>query len=184
MRASARIPVASCELRPPLLPRARFICGRHARLPAIQGARLGARPRNEVCLPSLTPYRRLIFLTKIFVSRETTYEHLDVRIPPALKYPLHVLLIAHGKACTRCAANGKTSRPSLGPCPLVGLTPGKAMKAKAEPKAEEAEEADDGVEAEAEEGDGEEVGDSLPPAAKAVFDADVDRAIQQAHGGR
>lgn len=54
-------------------------------------------------------------------NSETTYEHLDSRIPGALKYPLHVLLIAHGKSCVRCAARGKTSRPSVGACPLVGL---------------------------------------------------------------
>ncbi|CDZ97448.1 NTH [Phaffia rhodozyma] len=54
-------------------------------------------------------------------NRETTYEHLDVRIPGELKYALHVLLIAHGKSCSRCAA-GHTTRPSLGPCPLVNLS--------------------------------------------------------------
>ena len=131
-------------------------------------------------LASLSYLQPRPFLTSISAHRETTYEHLDVRIPSTLKYPLHVLLIAHGKACTRCAANGKTSRPSLGPCPLVGVTPEKAGKAKAAPKSEEP-----GEEQEDEGRDGEEgVGGSLSSAAKAVFDADVDAAIQEAHGGR
>jgi len=30
--------------------------------------------------------------------------------------------LSHGKSCTRCAASKKTSRPSLGPCPLLGLS--------------------------------------------------------------
>ncbi|PWN26843.1 DNA glycosylase, partial [Jaminaea rosea] len=35
-------------------------------------------------------------------SRETTYYHLNERIPRHLRYPLHVLLIQHGKACPNC----------------------------------------------------------------------------------
>lgn len=38
------------------------------------------------------------------VSRDSTYAHLDVRIPDDLKYALHTLLIRHGKACPRCRA--------------------------------------------------------------------------------
>lgn len=54
-------------------------------------------------------------------SRETTYEHLNRRIPADLKYDLHVLLVTHGKHCPRCAKNGKNRRPCLGPCPLLQL---------------------------------------------------------------
>lgn len=37
-------------------------------------------------------------------TRDSTYGHLDVRIPDHLKYPLHTLLIKHGKQCPRCRA--------------------------------------------------------------------------------
>lgn len=44
------------------------------------------------------------------VDRNTTFSHCDVRIPDALKYPLHQLLIKHGKTCPRCrAVTGQTS---------------------------------------------------------------------------
>lgn len=39
-------------------------------------------------------------------SREQTYYHLNERVPPELRYPLHVLLISHGKACSNCRAKG------------------------------------------------------------------------------
>ncbi|KAL1647952.1 hypothetical protein SLS58_002276 [Diplodia intermedia] len=38
------------------------------------------------------------------VTRDSTYAHLDVRIPDELKYPLHALFIRHGKSCPRCRA--------------------------------------------------------------------------------
>jgi endonuclease III len=37
-------------------------------------------------------------------TRDTTFSHCDVRIPDDLKYPLHYLLIKHGKTCPRCRA--------------------------------------------------------------------------------
>jgi len=37
-------------------------------------------------------------------TRESTYAHCDVRIPDELKYPLHKLLIKHGRTCPRCRA--------------------------------------------------------------------------------
>jgi endonuclease III len=37
-------------------------------------------------------------------TRETTFSHCEVRIPDDLKYPLHKLLIQHGRACPRCRA--------------------------------------------------------------------------------
>jgi endonuclease III len=37
-------------------------------------------------------------------TRDTTFSHCDARIPDELKYPLHYLLIKHGKTCQRCRA--------------------------------------------------------------------------------
>lgn len=37
-------------------------------------------------------------------NRNSTYAHLNVRIPDDLKYPLHQLFIKHGKTCPRCRA--------------------------------------------------------------------------------
>lgn len=39
-------------------------------------------------------------------SRDQTYYHLNERVPGPLKYPLHVLLIKHGKRCSNCSARG------------------------------------------------------------------------------
>ncbi|KAM4064512.1 hhH-GPD superfamily base excision DNA repair protein [Hirsutella rhossiliensis] len=47
-------------------------------------------------------------------SREEAQAHLDARVPPEEKYPLHVLLISHGKKCAECRAGGK----NLGQCEL------------------------------------------------------------------
>ena len=58
------------------------------------------------------------------VTRESTYAHLDVRIPDDLKYPLHYLLIKHGRNCGWCSAKaGKDSK--VGVCPLAHLMSGK-----------------------------------------------------------
>lgn len=37
-------------------------------------------------------------------TRNSTYAHCEVRVPDDLKYPLHQLLIRHGKSCPRCRA--------------------------------------------------------------------------------
>ncbi|KAK7213107.1 hypothetical protein V2G26_020285 [Clonostachys chloroleuca] len=47
-------------------------------------------------------------------GREEAHAHLDARIPDGDKYPLHVLLITHGKKCEECKAGGK----NLGRCEL------------------------------------------------------------------
>ena len=47
-------------------------------------------------------------------SREEAHAHLDVMIPDEEKYPLHVLLISHGKKCEECKAGGR----SAGKCEL------------------------------------------------------------------
>jgi endonuclease III len=47
-------------------------------------------------------------------GREATQAHLDVRVPDADKYGLHVLMVTHGKRCEECKAGGK----SVGKCEL------------------------------------------------------------------
>ncbi|KAI5239418.1 DNA glycosylase [Aureobasidium subglaciale] len=42
------------------------------------------------------------------VGRETTFAHCEARVPDDLKYPLHQLLIKHGKECPRCRAATST----------------------------------------------------------------------------
>ncbi|EKG18022.1 hypothetical protein MPH_04712 [Macrophomina phaseolina MS6] len=56
------------------------------------------------------------------VTRDSTYAHLDVRIPDDLKYALHQLLIRHGKACPRCRAiTGTSSEGWEKGCPIDHL---------------------------------------------------------------
>ena len=44
------------------------------------------------------------------VDRDTTFSHLEVRMPDHLKYMLHQLFLKHGKTCQRCrGATGETS---------------------------------------------------------------------------
>ena len=56
-------------------------------------------------------------------SREHTYALLNGAhgggVPDSLKFALHVLLVRHGKCCSRCAKNGKPRQAPLGPCPLT-----------------------------------------------------------------
>lgn len=82
-------------------------------------------------------------------NRDQTYYHLHERVPGHLKYPLHVLLIKHGKLCPNCSAKGfATAKDDIirgdegemdgepRPCPLKahGLLgrKGKALKDAAE----------------------------------------------------
>lgn len=60
-------------------------------------------------------------------SRDEAYSHLNARIPDHLKYDLHVLLVNHGKRCSRCAKNGKPRKASDGDCPLFGTKGVKEM---------------------------------------------------------
>lgn len=56
------------------------------------------------------------------VDRNTTYSHCDIRIPDELKYPLHQLLIRHGKVCPRCRAiTGNQSAGWEEGCPIEHL---------------------------------------------------------------
>ena len=55
-------------------------------------------------------------------TRNSTYSHCEVRVPDELKYPLHQLLIRHGKTCPRCrAATGEGSDDWDKGCPIEHL---------------------------------------------------------------
>lgn len=65
-------------------------------------------------------------------TRNSTYAHLDVRIPDELKYPLHYLFIKHGKTCGWCNAKAG-AKDRAGKCPLAHLMVRSGAKAKAKP---------------------------------------------------
>ena len=55
-------------------------------------------------------------------TRNSTYAHCEVRVPDHLKYPLHQLLIKHGKTCPRCRAiTGESSEGWEKGCPIDHL---------------------------------------------------------------
>lgn len=55
-------------------------------------------------------------------TRNSTYAHCEVRVPDHLKYPLHKLLIKHGKSCPRCRAiTGESSEGWDQGCPIDQL---------------------------------------------------------------
>ena len=55
-------------------------------------------------------------------TRNSTYAHCEVRVPDHLKYPLHQLLIKHGKSCPRCRAiTGESSEGWGKGCPIDHL---------------------------------------------------------------
>lgn len=106
-------------------------------------------------------------------TRNSTYAHCEVRVPDHLKYPLHQLLIKHGKSCPRCRAiTGESSEGWEKGCPIDhlvqrsggrkgdGASPskangkaasGKKTKAKAKSKGKKMVESEDESEAEASE---------------------------------
>ncbi|KAJ6437675.1 base excision DNA repair protein [Purpureocillium lavendulum] len=47
-------------------------------------------------------------------TREEAQAHLDALVPDGEKYPLHVLIISHGKQCGECKAGGR----NVGKCEL------------------------------------------------------------------
>lgn len=56
------------------------------------------------------------------VTRDMVYHHCDARIPDEYKYPLHQLLIKHGKSCPRCRAiTGQSSATWSEGCPIEHL---------------------------------------------------------------
>lgn len=87
-------------------------------------------------------------------TRNSTYAHCEVRVPDELKYPLHQLLIRHGKGCGRCRANtGPGSEGWSRGCPIDHLvkrsgarkgggTAAKSAKAKKARKRADSEEAE------------------------------------------
>ncbi|GAA6059948.1 hypothetical protein JCM10212_003088 [Sporobolomyces blumeae] len=54
-------------------------------------------------------------------SRDQTFYHLDAKLPDELKYPLHSLLVRHGRGCVKCAANGVTTQDIVDHCPIEDL---------------------------------------------------------------
>ena len=72
----------------------------------------------------------IIFFFFFFFSSSSSFFHrcrgLRVR-----RYDLHVLLVEHGKCCTRCAKNSKPRKEVVGPCPL-GDTQKLAIQLRAE----------------------------------------------------
>ena len=67
------------------------------------------------------------------VGRESAYAHMETRVPDELKYPLHYLLIRHGKECGWCSAKaGKDQK--VGTCPLAHLMSGKGRSKGQAPK--------------------------------------------------
>ncbi|GAA5844895.1 hypothetical protein JCM11251_004664 [Rhodosporidiobolus azoricus] len=54
-------------------------------------------------------------------TRDQTFYHLDAVLPPHLKYPLHSLLVRHGRGCVKCSANGVTSQDFVDTCPIAHL---------------------------------------------------------------
>lgn len=58
------------------------------------------------------------------VGRESAYAHMETRVPDELKYPLHYLLIRHGKECGWCSAKAGREQ-KVGTCPLAHLMSGK-----------------------------------------------------------
>ena len=82
------------------------------------------------------------------VDRDTTFSHLEVRMPHHLKYMLHQLFLKHGKTCPRCrGATGETSEgweegcvidhlvQRTGPRKGAGDSPVKAKKGNSNKKA-------------------------------------------------
>lgn len=57
-------------------------------------------------------------------DREETQAHLEVTVPGELKYPLHILLVGHGKKCGECKAGGKIQKGGKR-CPLRKAFDGK-----------------------------------------------------------
>ncbi|CAD6593392.1 MAG: hypothetical protein ASARMPRED_007444 [Alectoria sarmentosa] len=64
------------------------------------------------------------------VNRDTMFSHLEVRVPDHLKYMLHQLFLAHGKACPKCKATEGKYVEDLGEvCVIEHLV--KRMRVKA-----------------------------------------------------
>ncbi|GAA5860862.1 hypothetical protein JCM8547_003872 [Rhodosporidiobolus lusitaniae] len=76
-------------------------------------------------------------------SRDEAFWHLDSILPNHLKYPLHSLLVRHGRGCVKCSANGVTTQDFTNVCPIEDLVSKKKSKnasGKGKSKAGEADE--------------------------------------------
>ncbi|GAA5992951.1 hypothetical protein JCM10908_000767 [Rhodotorula pacifica] len=108
---------------------------------------LGWLPPNGSTYSQDSPPKKLKQTTNP-PSRDQTFYHLDHLLPPHLKYPLHSLLVRHGRGCVRCAANGVTTQDFVETCPIDHLvrrkkgkytTPTKKTSTKAVVKNEDGE---------------------------------------------
>ncbi|EPS42020.1 hypothetical protein H072_4005 [Dactylellina haptotyla CBS 200.50] len=67
------------------------------------------------------------------VTRDTTFLHLDTKVPPDLKYGLHQLMIRHGRYCPTCnAAGGRKFGIGQNGKPLVAKTKSITVKEEKE----------------------------------------------------
>ena len=88
------------------------------------------------------------------VGRESAYAHMETKVPDDLKYPLHYLLIRHGKECGWCSAKaGKDQK--VGTCPLAHLMKGKGRAKGSAPSVKKNEDTDEKDSNEISEGSGE-----------------------------
>lgn len=78
---------------------------------------LGWLPPNGSVYSQEDPPKRIKQTTNP-PSRDQTFYHLDYLLPNHLKYPLHSLLVRHGRGCVRCAANGVTTQDFVETCPI------------------------------------------------------------------
>ncbi|CAO1598784.1 hypothetical protein XANCAGTX0491_002544 [Xanthoria calcicola] len=88
-------------------------------------------------------------------NRDTTFMHCEVMVPDELKYPLHQLLIQHGKKCGRCRAITGESSEGWGKGCVIdhlvkrtgirkgGTSPAKAKRSNKAKKGEETDEHDE-----------------------------------------
>lgn len=85
----------------------------------------GVGPKTAACVLSFCLGRQafavdthVFRLTKLLgwvperADRVGAQAHLELRIPPELKYGLHVMMVRHGRVCRGCKKDGR------GPCPL------------------------------------------------------------------
>ncbi|GAA5840485.1 hypothetical protein JCM11251_007599 [Rhodosporidiobolus azoricus] len=85
-------------------------------------------------------------------TRDQTFYHLDAVLPSHLKYPLHSLLVRHGRGCVKCSANGVTSQDFVDTCPIAHLVSKSGGKKKPKGTAKKGAEAEDEVPVKDEEG--------------------------------
>ena len=90
------------------------------------------------------------------VGRESAYAHMETKIPDDLKYPLHYLLIKHGKTCGWCSAKAGQAQ-KVGTCPVAHLMSGKGRSKGLAKKANENNDEESNEEAASDEEESEEL---------------------------